>query len=166
MRKTSEITIESNADNRDAGKRFKITEMNAIDAEAWGVRALGAMMRAGIDIPDDTWRLGMAGFAGYGLKALLAAPYPEMKPLLDEMMNCVQIVETAVTRALQKEDIEEISTLTKLRDEVIKIHLGFSIAASLLEAMAARLGEVSSKPPTSSTSRTSRRGSRRSSPPA
>lgn len=45
MRKTREITIDGPAASRDLGKKFLITEMSAMAADAWAIRALGAMMR-------------------------------------------------------------------------------------------------------------------------
>lgn len=141
MRKEKTVTIEAPATiggsaNRDLGKRFLITEMSAMQADAWAVRALGAMMRSGVAIPDEIGRAGLQGFAMYGLKAILAAPYAESAPLLAEVMGCVKIVEPMITRPLLESDIEEISTITQLRDEVIELHTGFSPAAVLLGAVA------------------------------
>jgi hypothetical protein len=48
-----------------------------------------------------------------------------MKPLLDEMFACVQITEPKITRSLTPDDIEEVTTRLKLREEVLQIHLGF-----------------------------------------
>lgn len=136
MRKTREITIDGPAGSRDVGKTFLITEMSAMAADSWAIRALGAMMRSGVGIPAEIVQSGLQGFALYGIKALLAAPFEESAPLLAEVMDCVQIVEQLITRRLLDSDIEEIATITRLRDEVIEVHTGFSVAAVLLGAAA------------------------------
>ncbi len=139
-RKTFEVTIDTAG--RDFGKTFLLTEMSAADAEAWGIEALGVMLRGGMDIPEDALRGGMAAIATYGVRALFAGNYGEIAPLLARLMACVQIKEDAVTRPLTEFDIEEIPTRIKLRDEVIRLHVGFSLAEKLLE-MAAMLMAMS-----------------------
>jgi hypothetical protein len=44
------------------------------------------------------------------------------------MMDCVNIQMPAITRALFENDIEEISTILKLRQAVFELHTGFSLA--------------------------------------
>ena len=138
MLKTREVTIDAPATSRDLGKRFLIKEMPAVQAEAWAIRAMGAMARGGVEIPDNIMQGGLVAFTAFGLKALMGAPYVESAPLLAEMMDCVQIIEPAITRKLLDTDIEEVATILRLRDEVIELHTGFSIAAVLL-GMAADL---------------------------
>ena len=149
-RKSKPVTIE--APGRDHGKRFIITEMPAAQAEAWAFRAMGAMARAGLDIPTGTMESGMAGFAMVGLKAFLAAPWEVVAPLLAEAMACVRVIMPAFPdgRALVEDgngdDIEEVATRIKLRDEVFELHLGFSIATALLMAVAGSMGEDEAPP--------------------
>ena len=135
-RKTERVVIE--AEGRDHGKVFLLTELPAYQAEAWAARAMGAMVRAGLDVPDSVILSGMAAIATYGLRSLLAAPWEEVGPLLDEMMTCVRIAEPKIPegRPMTDDDIEEVSTRLRLRDEVIKLHTGFSPAAALLGAVA------------------------------
>ena len=62
--------------------------------------------------------------------------FGDAEPLLDEMLTCVSLVPAPkerphVTIPIDDESVEEVSTLLHLRDEIIKIHTGFSIAASL-----------------------------------
>ena len=136
MRKTQKVVID--AEGRDHGKTFLLTELPAFQAEAWAARAVGAMVRAGLEVPDTVILSGMAAIATYGLRSLLAAPWEEVGPLLDEMMTCVRIAEPKLPegRAITDDDIEEVSTRFRLRDEVIKLHTGFSPAAALLGAVA------------------------------
>lgn len=131
MRK--ELTMQAET-GRDAGKVFKITELSADGAERWAMRAFFALMNAGIEVPDDIASLGMAGIAHIGLKSLARVPFEAAEPLLNEMLHCVQIVpdpsKPAVVRTLIEGDIEEVSTLLKLRKAVLDLHLEFLKAAA------------------------------------
>lgn len=149
MRKSATVRID--AEGRDQGKEFLITEMSAARAESWAMRAMGAMGRSGVAIPDDILAGGIVAFAAIGLKAFMSAPWSDVGPLLAEMMECVQSVQSAATRALVDDDIEEIGTRIKLRDEVLSLHVGFSLATALLQAVA----EAPSPIPASSTTPTS-----------
>jgi hypothetical protein len=130
MRKTKHATID--AEGRDNGKLFLITEMPASQAERWAFRAFQALARAGVDMPENVSGAGMAGIAVVGLKALGTIPFYEATELMDEMFSCVRIVrdkahpETAMP--LMEEDIEEVSTRLHLRSEVFELHTGFSFA--------------------------------------
>jgi len=130
----NETFFTQGAAGRDQGKVFHITEMSASQAEWWALRALMAMGRAGVEVPDNLREMGMAALALEGLKAISCIPPDEAKPLLDELMACVQIVpepaNQAVRRALLENDIEEISTRLKLRAEVFKLHVDFFTAAT------------------------------------
>jgi len=135
MRKESIVTVTPEMGERftrDFGKSFKITEMAAIQGEEWAMRALFAMGKANVDIPPEMLMLGWQAVAFAGLRALIAAPWPEAKPLLDEMMGCVQRQEAVAPRPLIDGDIEEIATRVWLRDEVFKLHANFSILDALL----------------------------------
>jgi hypothetical protein len=127
MRKTSIYT--ETADNRDKGKVFKLEEMSADQAEAWALKAFFAIMNAGIDVPDNLADLGFAGIATAGLNALGKVDYETARPLLDEMMTCVQIIpdpaKPNVARALFPGDIEEVATKLKLRKAVFDLHVAF-----------------------------------------
>lgn len=124
MRKT--VTVIIDQENRDKGKQFLITEMSAEQAEAWATRALLAI--SNIDIPDDFKAMGMQAIAKLGLQAITSIDYDVAKPLLDEMLECAQIVMPATTRALMPGDIEEVGTRLKLRKAIFELHTGFSLA--------------------------------------
>jgi hypothetical protein len=83
---------------------------------------------------------GMAGFAALlgTVGSFLAGPRDEVEALLKEMFDCVSIIMPATPegRPLIEEDIEEVSTRLVLRDEVLELHMGFSIRAKSLEALA------------------------------
>ena len=55
-------------DGRDKGKKFKLTEMGAAQAERWAMRALLAFMNSGAEIPSGLDKLGMSALAEVGIK--------------------------------------------------------------------------------------------------
>lgn len=126
-RATANYTVTD--EGRDQGKVFVITEMPASKAESWAMRALLALMAGGVEVPDGFERMGMAGMAEVGLKAIAGLKWEVAEPLLAEMWECVQIMPDSgkphVTRALIEQDIEEVATRLKLRMEVWKLHTGF-----------------------------------------
>lgn len=151
-RKTKTVTIST--EGRDQGKAFYITEMSAFAAEKWATRAISAMARSGVDMPEEVLDAGMAGILVLGAKAILSVDFMEAEPLLEEMMACVQLIpdpsKPEVMRRVHEDDIEEVSTLVFLRNEVLEIHLGFSIAAAL-----SKLGAAAKQAPNSNGTLTS-----------
>ncbi|WP_447876938.1 hypothetical protein [Serratia fonticola] len=138
-RKTMSYTVKE--DGRDKGKTFVLTEMPAAKAEKWAMRALLAMIRDGIDIPDNVMDSGMAGIGRLGLQMIGKLPYAEAEALLDEMFSCITIAPNPssleITRSLVEDDIEEISTRVKLRMAVFNLHVDFSTAAGQLTTVSA-----------------------------
>ena len=130
MRKVLDVTI-SDA-GRDLGKVFILTEMPASKVEKWAARAILALCKSGFDVPDGA---GMEFIAVAGLKALGGLNFFDAEPLLDEMMECVQIrpdpSKPNVVRALIEDDIEEVKTRLQLRAEVFTLHTNFSIGDAL-----------------------------------
>lgn len=163
MRKSLDVTVA--AKGRDYDKRFRITEMPAYQAEAWGMRAMSAMARAGVEIPQGIIpeMLGgnMLAILAVGIPSLLKADFADVQPLLAEMMECVQALnvtdggETTVRRLIP-DDTEEWTTLPWLRDKVLELHLGFSLAATLSTLRQAAVAARNSPQPRTKTSRKSR----------
>lgn len=119
------------AEGRDKGKTFIIKEMSASDAEWWAVRAFKGVVAAGINVPDNIRGSGMAGIAVMGLKAFADLHPRDLKDLMDEMFDCVFIQRDNNPNLIQKpleEDIEEVSTRLRLREEWFELHTGFSLA--------------------------------------
>ena len=123
MRKTRIVTID--ADNRDRGKKFLITEMDVFSIDMWGLRALNAMAVGGLEISEETKQAGIKGVFALGFESLLKAPINLLEPLWKEMLTCIQVHTKTIDRALIDGDIEEISTLWKLRMEIFDLHVGF-----------------------------------------
>ncbi len=145
MRKTSVVSITDGSNdpkadnyNRDYGKTFLLKEMPASVAERWATRALMTLARSGINLPDNAVGAGWAGIAVLGFQALSHSNFSEIEPLLNEMWQCVSIIpdmrHPQVSRALmwagpdgEGADIDEVSTMLKLRAEVFTLHSGFSL---------------------------------------
>lgn len=129
-RKTETVTIPF--EGRDKGKVFILTELSAVDAEDWAMRALFALMNSGVEIPDNLVEAGLAGLYSIGMDALTKLPYEAAKPLLESMMKCIQAQPSpTVVRALVDSDIEEVATRLELRKRVLALHMDFSMAAVL-----------------------------------
>jgi hypothetical protein len=128
MRKTINVTIQ--AEGRDIGKVFVLTEKSAIEADKWGIRAMLALSKSGVPIPAEFMEMGIIGVLAVGIHRLAGASFADLEPLLDEMLTCIQVMPTPerpdVIRALMPDDIEEVKTLTTLRMEVFRLHTGFS----------------------------------------
>ena len=122
MRRTEIVEI---AEGRDAGKKYQITEMSAEAAEWWAFRALQAIAGADAEL---NLQAPLADMAAQGIKALAKVHPDQARPLLDEMMGCVQILVPATQkpRPLLDGDIEDVKTRFMLRKAVVELHLGFS----------------------------------------
>jgi hypothetical protein len=128
--KQAYVTITDDSD--DNGKMFVIEKMHAEPLEDWGMRVLLALARSKIDIPSDIESAGIAGLLRYGFTGALSQIHIEdLRPLLAEMFECIQIIPDPANRAfvrpLVSNDIEEVSTRLKLRADWIYLHTGFSI---------------------------------------
>lgn len=124
-RRTQNVVIDDvGPENRDAGKSFLVTEMNAEAAEWWAFRVLQALL--GSDSEID-FKAPLAQMARQGLGALAKLPPSQAKPLLDEMMTCVRInlPGNKGSRELLPDDIEEVTTRVKLRAAMVELHTGF-----------------------------------------
>lgn len=123
------VTIVLADDTRDKGKTFKITEMPALAAWKWGIRAMAAMVRGGAEIPDEISKLGMVGVLALGIFRFGHVAWAELEPLFDELLSCVEFVPEPsrpdVTRKLFPGDVEEPATFNRLAQEVFALHTGF-----------------------------------------
>lgn len=123
-RKNINITLDK---GRDKGKRFLITEMPAMKAERWATQViLGAMGSDGFDMSKFG---SMQNIAQIGVSVLAKLPFEVAEPLMAEMLTCIEIMPNpanpTVTRPLESDDVEEVSSLLKLRLEVLKLHIDF-----------------------------------------
>ncbi len=130
-RKTKAVTIE--APGRDHGKVFLLRERDAISAWKWGLRAMLALTKTGMQIPDEVMKMGPVGLLAIGLYRLQFIAWDDMEPLLEDMLGCVSMIPTParpdVVRPLIRDgvndDIAEWGTLSVLAKEVFELHTGF-----------------------------------------
>jgi hypothetical protein len=149
--KTKEITIDD-PESRDNGKCFFLKEMSAYKAEKWAMKAILALMKGGVQIPDSALRGGVAGLLEVQsilFSALGNLTWETAEPLLDEMLSCVSVIpdpsKSALFRPLNlnSADIEEMSTLFLLRKEVFALHTNFFKAAAGQKSAAGAVGNIS-----------------------
>ncbi len=153
MRKTVDVTISPetapSVEGRDYGKMFRITEMSAVKAEKWANRATLALVpRLSQEVsPDVAAELSdnpTMPQMGRLFRLLHGISFPEVEPLLDELMECVEVVSDPTGRLPPRklglggvEDIEEVETIRFLREVVLNLHTGFIMPASILSLMEA-----------------------------
>lgn len=156
MRKTKEVVIFE--EGRDKGKVFVVTEMPAQKAEKWATKALLALGRSGVDVPEDIFQAGMAGLVIVGISKLLHLRFEDAEPLLDEMMTCVERRPDPSHPELLMplgNEVEEVRTLVHLKAEVFALHTNFSLAG-----IKSKLAEMPATVQPSQNAKTSRRSSR------
>lgn len=141
MRRTEKLVIpgvrSETPGERDNGKTFVLTEMDAYSGQDWALRALLALAASGVQLPDGALSTGMAGLAGFGVTALLQAPHGALKPLLEEMLGQARYAHNPndpkmPTQAISPGPncpVEEIKTFLTLHMALVKLHTGFSPAA-------------------------------------
>ena len=149
-RKTETVFVPNEWGGRDAGKAFLITEWPAERSVKWGLKALLAYNRDAGEMPAvDILGTGMQGIFFLGIHTFLRGKMKaeEVLPLLDELLECVQIVRDPkandastgkpVPHPLLPDDIQEPKTSLWLRSEVLRIHTNFSAADVLSKLISA-----------------------------
>ena len=111
---------------------FKIRQMSATQTESWILRALlllgpalGKAAGEGATVSE-----AIAGLQSNWLALLAGVDYSKAQPLLDELLLCcARVVSPGVTQACEPSTIDayvsDVRTLLKLRQEAIKLSLGF-----------------------------------------
>jgi hypothetical protein len=138
-RKTERVTIE--ADGRDKGKTFILTEMDSWSALRWCAKAMLALTQSGVDVQA----VGLAKAAEGGPEKLAALgatmfafiPPAVALPLLDEARQCISyrlpLKDDTATSSQDIADgprcqVEEPRTWVTLFQRLFFLHLGFSEA--------------------------------------
>lgn len=171
MRKEKIVIIKSDDTlNRDRGKAFFLTEMPARKAEQWADRAFLALAHSGVSLPPGIERQGMEGI--YRIAKLVGhIDFKELSQLMDELMQCVMFIPDAakphvklplMEQNIEGDTIEEVSTRQFLRSEVMSLHINFSLAAVILNLIAAASDQTSLLEISENTSTSPRRSVRRS----
>lgn len=133
-RKTVEYIVKEN--NRDFGKKFVITEMSAVEGERLSQDLYRTMAQDGFyKVDPSVVAMSCVGLATIGLSVIAAASKEAAqeinKSLLATIKTIIEHEGKQQERLLDPEvDIEEISTLRELKDQVIKLNFGFLTAAA------------------------------------
>ncbi|WP_272678484.1 hypothetical protein [Providencia sp. PROV137] len=124
--KSKTITIEK---GRDEGMTYLITEMPISKADNWAMRALFAIANGGVDLESVNPNMGMLGMANVAIKALAGIDPKVGIPLLDELLECVQVVPSGgnARSLLLDSDVKDLTTMFTLRKEALAIHLDFLV---------------------------------------
>lgn len=124
--KSKTITIEK---GRDEGMTYLITEMPISKADNWAMRALFAIANGGVDLESVNPNMGMLGMANVAIKALAGIDPKIGIPLLDELLECVQVVPSGgnARALLLDSDVKDLTTMFTLRKEALAIHLDFLV---------------------------------------
>jgi hypothetical protein len=144
MRRTETVVIPgargTGLGERDNGKTFIITEMDAYSGQEFALRMLLALSRSGAQLPAGALGGGWEALAAFGFSALLGSSHEEIKPLLDEMLGLVKYQHLTTKGAklppmpvipdsAGNGPIEEITTYLTLYKRIWVLHTGFSPAA-------------------------------------
>ena len=130
--KPKQLVVKIDLEGDDKGKMFAILKMKAEPLEDWGARLFLGLARSKVDIPEGIEEAGIAGLLRYGLSGAFSQLHiDDLRPLLAEMMDCVQCIPDPshpdFMRPLVENDIEEVTTRLELRADWIYLHTGFSI---------------------------------------
>lgn len=81
-----------------------------------------------------------------GVQALQGLKFEEVKPLWQQMFECIQICPDPkrlnLVRGLVPDDIEEISTRVMLRKEIVELHVNFSRLVKLSKSQSQSRGPI------------------------
>lgn len=143
-RKETWVVIETDdEENRDRNKVFYVREMGAFQGDRWAKRALLALSKVNVNLAElgDIENLGWQGVAALGMQFIGSLKWEDAEPLLAELMSCVEFVPDPAKKHQHREigrggadDIEEISTISKLQMEAFNLHANFSRIAGLLKS--------------------------------
>lgn len=116
-------------------KLFVITRMDAFSADRWAMKLIRGLARAGVEVPDSAMSGGLAGLAGVGMALFGHLDDATCQDVLSTLMECVKIKRgpephAVMAQPLMAADIEDPMTLTALRTEAFKLHVGFLKAAA------------------------------------
>lgn len=158
MRRSVPVTIPAAGDsreNRDAGKTFIITEVSATQAEEWGLRAIMALGTSGIVVPKEMADAGLIGAVLVGYQAFMGAKPSEVLPLWREMLPACVTYKPSHDIVLPYNDtlIEEVSTRLLLRQRILELHTGFTLAELAQQFREATLARQQQDSQNTSTSR-------------
>ena len=132
----------SPATGEDAGRIFVITRMSAFAADKWARHLVKALIQSGAKLPESVLEAGVMGLAGMAMSLFGYLDDDACDKAFQALIDCVQIKRRPELPAgpLLEVDIQDPQTLTDLRTEAFKLHVGFlKAAASQISPLAAAL---------------------------
>lgn len=113
-------------------KTFRVTSWDAFRAEWWALRAFQAVANVDAAIftggDSDAPPLAMAELAKRGITALSRIDPAQAKPLLEEMLDGVQIVlPDGKCRPFMRQDVGNVMQLFELRKAIIEQNMDFFV---------------------------------------
>ena len=125
-RKTATIVID--ADNRDKGQTYIVTEMNAVDGAKLSFQLFQLLASAGVDIDIQAIQeKGVSEVLGILMRVISQVPPEEFDMYRETLMKCVQWQNpqnATIKRALVPSDVEEISTIYRLMMKALEVTVG------------------------------------------
>lgn len=121
-RKTATIVID--AEGRDKGKQFLVTEMSAVDGERIALRIFQMLCASGVDLDLNT---ASARDVAHMVFSAMSQLQPEqIEEIGDKLMECVQYLspDGKTTRRLVAGELEEISSRLLLKKEAFMLSFG------------------------------------------
>ena len=123
---------------RDNGKTFILTEMDAYAGQDWALRVLLAMAKGGVQLPEGGLNAPWETLAQFAITSLARAPYGDIRPLLEQMLGQARYAHAPDNKAMPTQEIapgpncpvEEIKTFMAIQSALWKLHAGFSEGAS------------------------------------
>ena len=128
----------------DSGKNFCITKMPVMKAEKWAAKALLAIMHGNPEIPEEMASMGIIGLFQVGLNGLMKCKWEDVEPLMDEMLEYVEIIpdisKPQVKRRLFEGDIQDVRTILGIRKAIWEFNTSFLSEGAAQKPEAARQG--------------------------
>ncbi|MFT8326697.1 phage tail assembly chaperone [Gluconobacter oxydans] len=145
----------SPASGEDAGKKFVITRMPAFAADKWARHLSKAVIQSTNKMSDamldqavrKAMEEGILGIASMSMTIFANVDDEACDKAFDQLLQCVKIKrgKSELASPLLEADISDPQTLTDLRSEAFKLHVGFfkaaifqssPLAAALISAVA------------------------------
>lgn len=148
--KEVEVTIDK---GEDRGKTFVVSSMPAFTADKWARHLVKALTRAGVAMPDDAMKAGIAGLAGMAQTMFGYLDDADADKAFDALLACVKLrpdpQNPNVKRPVVESDFDDPETLSLVRTEAFKLNVGFLKAAAFqLSPLVAALTPREDKPQT------------------
>lgn len=110
---------------------FKIRQFSCTAAVGWGIRAVMALAKSGVEFPEganfqEAFSQIMAGGPNVAVRVLGGLAYQDVNPLMEELLGCCSRVIDNYSEKCTTESVDaymtEPGTLVKLYFEALKVN--------------------------------------------